>query len=51
MVVMLMLVVVFVMSDAVAEANLARQTRLGQKLERAIDGRLPDAGVFLRARR
>ena len=38
MIVMLMLVVVFVVSDAVAEAHFARESRFGQEFQRAIDG-------------
>ena len=46
-VVMLVLVVVFVVSDPVAEAHFAGQPGFGEKFQSAIDGCLPDAGVFL----
>lgn len=46
MIVMLVLVIVFVMGAAVAEAHFAGQPRPGQKLQRAVNRRLPDAGVL-----
>ena len=46
-IVMLMFVVVFVVGDAVAKANFARESCFGEQLERAIDSRLADAGIFL----
>src|SRR5436305_14732041 len=45
-VVVRVLVVVLVARATVAETNLARKSRLDQKLERAIDGRVADAWVF-----
>jgi hypothetical protein len=45
-VVMLMLVIMLVARAPVAEANLARKARLGQKLERAIDRSLTYVRVF-----
>ena len=45
-VVMRVLVVVLVARAPVAEAHGARQSRIGQNLERAIDGGLTDFGVF-----
>ena len=42
-VVMLVFVIVFVVRDAVAEAHLARESGVGQKLQGAIDGGVPDA--------
>jgi hypothetical protein len=47
MVVMLMLVIMFVVCDAVAEPNFASQAGFCQELQGTIDGSLPDAGVFL----
>jgi hypothetical protein len=38
---------VLVARAAVAEAHLAREPRLDQQLERAVDGRVPDVRVFL----
>ncbi len=46
-VVVLVFVIVFVVSDAIAKANFAREPGFGQKLQRAIDSGLPDAWVFL----
>ena len=46
-IVMLMFVVVFVVRAAIAKANFARQTCFRQELQRAIDGGLTDAGIFL----
>jgi hypothetical protein len=45
-VVMLVLVIVLVMRAPVAKADLARQSRLGQEFERAINCGLADTGVF-----
>ena len=47
MIVMRVLVVVLVARATVAEANLAGESRLDQKLERAIDGRVAYAWVFI----
>ena|SRR5207248_7536147 len=44
---MLMLVIVFVVSDAIAKANFARESGFSEELQRSIDRSLPDAGVFL----
>lgn len=46
-VVVRVIVVVLVARAPVAEAHFARQPRVGQKFERAIDGGLPDLRVFL----
>ena len=42
-----MLVVVFVVSEAVAKANFTSQPGFSQELQRPIDGRLSNAGVVL----
>ena len=46
-VVVLVLVVVLVMRAAITKANFARQARLSQKFERAIDRRVTNGWVFL----
>src|SRR5256714_10170932 len=46
-VVVRVLVVVLVARATVAETNLARESGLDQELERAVDGRVADAWVFL----
>src|SRR5260221_6457367 len=46
MIVMLMLVIVFVMGAAIAEARFAGQPRISQKLQRAVNRRLSDAPVL-----
>jgi hypothetical protein len=46
-IVVLVLVVVLVVSDAVAKADLARESGLSQQFERAINRGLPDAWIFL----
>src|SRR5215210_324794 len=43
---MLVLIVVLVVCATVAKAHLARQSRLAQKLERAINSGLADGRVF-----
>lgn len=43
---MLMLVIVFVVSEPIAKANLARQPGFREELQRAIHRGLTDAGVF-----
>ena len=45
-IVMLVFVVVFVMRAAVAKPDFAREPRLREKFECAIDGRLTDARIF-----
>src|ERR1043166_3993426 len=45
-VVVLMFVVMLVVRPPVAEAYFTRQPRVGQKLERAVTGRLSDGRVF-----
>src|SRR5205809_1110150 len=47
MVVMLVVVVVLVIGLVVAETHFACERSLGEKLERAIHGRMSDGGVFL----
>ena len=47
MIVVLMLIVMFVVRDTVAEANFASKSRFRQKLQRAIDCGLTDVGVLL----
>src|SRR5882762_1012429 len=46
MIVMLMLVVMFVMRDAVAKADFARQACFGQKFQGAIDSGLADSWIL-----
>ena len=46
MIVMLVLVVMFVVGNAVTETNFARESGFGQQLQRSVDRGLPDAGVF-----
>jgi hypothetical protein len=46
-VVVLVFVIVFVVGDAIAKANFAREPRFRQKLQRTIDRGLADARVFL----
>jgi hypothetical protein len=46
-VVVLMLVIMFVVRDAIAKTNLASESGFRQKLQRAIDRSLSDAGVLL----
>ncbi len=46
-VVVLVFVIVFVVSDAVAKTNFAREPGFGQEFQRAIDCGLPDARVSL----
>lgn len=45
-IVMLMFVVVLVVRTSVAEADFARESSIGQDLEGAVNGRLPDGRVF-----
>src|SRR6266550_969840 len=45
-IVMLVLVVVLVMSAAIAESRFSGQSRISQKLQRTINGGLSDAGVL-----
>ena len=46
-IVVLMLVIVFVVGDAIAKANFARESRFGQKFQRAVNGGLTNGRVFL----
>jgi hypothetical protein len=46
-VVVLMFVIMFVVSDAITEPNFAREPRFRQQLQRTIDRGLADARVFL----
>jgi hypothetical protein len=46
-IVMLMFVLVFVVSASIAKANFARESGFGEKFERAIDGCLAHARIFL----
>jgi hypothetical protein len=46
-IVMLVFVVVLVVGDAVAKPNFARETRFGEEFQRAVNGGLSDAWIFL----
>ena len=47
MIVMIVIVMMLIVGFVVAKANLAGESCFGQKLERPIDGRVPDGRIFL----
>ncbi len=40
-------VLVLIPGNAIVESHFARKSALGQELQRAVDGGVPDAGIFL----
>jgi hypothetical protein len=46
MIVVLMIVMVFIVGLVVAESDLTREARLGQKLKCPVNGRMSDSGVL-----